>query len=164
MGEPHHHLRTLALECAAEEARPDLEPDKTGETGELILAISQIARECKGIACRGGLKRQRDRRPDLATTGPVRSLRGAAGDAAITIGWDKAARDCFAARCAPRNDGVIWRSSRCYQASRPRVGRAIGPASESPRAVACSASCLSNMALAAALRLALNSARLSPHH
>jgi len=52
-----------------------------------------------------------------------------------------------------------------HQASRPRAGRAMpGPVSASSRAARCSASCLSNIALAAALRLALNSARLSPHH
>src|SRR6516164_119660 len=56
-------------------------------------------------------------------------------------------------------------TSHPYQASRPRAGRAMpGPASASSRTARCSASCLSNIALAAALRLALNSVRLSPHH
>jgi hypothetical protein len=50
-----------------------------------------------------------------------------------------------------------------YHASRPRAGRAM-PALAPSRAARCSASCLSNIALAAALRLALNSSRLSPHH
>ena len=48
-------------------------------------------------------------------------------------------------------------------ASRPRGGRGM-PALVSSRVAACSASWRSNIALAAALRLALNSARLSPHH
>jgi 6-phosphogluconolactonase len=59
---------------------------------------------------------------------------------------------------------LLFRFGR-YQASRPRAGRAMpGPTSANSRAARCSASCLSNIALAAALRLPLNSARLSPHH
>ena len=56
-------------------------------------------------------------------------------------------------RSAARN-----RTLRPYHASRPRAGRAMpGVASARSRAAACSASCLSNMAFAAAWRLALNS-------
>lgn len=58
-----------------------------------------------------------------------------------------------------------------HHASRPCAGRAVAPPSRpgascpgALRRARCSASCLSNIALAAAWRLALNSARLSPHH
>jgi hypothetical protein len=35
--------------CRSNAARPDLDPDKTGKTGELILGILKIAREGKEI-------------------------------------------------------------------------------------------------------------------
>lgn len=57
------------------------------------------------------------------------------------------------------------REGTSYHASRPRFGRAMpAPASANSRFSRCSASCLSNIAFAAALRFALNSSRLSPHH
>jgi len=61
----------------------------------------------------------------------------------------------------PDQLGEENRQRRAHHASRPRSGRPSGLVSRTAR---CSASCLSNIALAAALRLALNSARLSPHH
>ena len=97
---------------------------------------------------------RRDRpRPHLA-------LRAAAGARPRPRGRCPRDRAVMAAPNGPEGKSAVG-----HHASRPRAGRATpGPTSASSRAARCSASCLSNIALAAALRLALNSARLSPHH